>query len=100
MITAACADLRPADRCLITGQPLFCPECGSSLNERGYCACPDWRECSIRDDAEYRDGGPPYPDYGADEPPFEWQHIPEARAWAEGQVVSWCDQFGDEEVTP
>jgi hypothetical protein len=54
---------RLADVCPITRQPLFCPECGSSLNWRGECTdqrnrCPWWMN------AEYGKGLSPFPSYG------------------------------------
>lgn len=54
--------LRPADCCLITRQPLFCPECRSPLDERGHCT-DYWEKCEIYLRAEYENGGPPYPSY-------------------------------------
>jgi hypothetical protein len=54
---------KPADCCPITRQPLFCPECGSSLNGRGLCSAGDWIRCKGRDAAEYG-GRQPFPDYG------------------------------------
>lgn len=55
--------LRPADRDAITGQPLFCPQCGSSLGANGHCSAGDWIKCHVRDEADYVNGRKPFPDY-------------------------------------
>jgi hypothetical protein len=69
--------VRVADRCLITGQPLYCPDCREPLSEglysQGYCCNEEcWRYDTLA-----------FPVYGSDEPPYWWAFIPEARQWAE-----------------
>jgi hypothetical protein len=52
---------RLADRDLITGQPLFCPECGLPLSNKG--KCQDGREkCGLYWRGEYEEYKP-FPDY-------------------------------------
>jgi hypothetical protein len=49
--------IRLADRCIVTGQPLFCPECGSPLGKSGQCT--DSREKCLL----YWKETQPFPDY-------------------------------------
>jgi hypothetical protein len=59
MMRAQAEELRPAERCLVTGQPIYCPKCGSLLDKRGQCTDPRER-CDLY--ADWSDVVP-YPTY-------------------------------------